>query len=672
MRATRKRFPTVFSSTLALVTDRDPRIGRILKGTYRVRRLLGQGGMGTVYEAGHVFLPTRYAIKFLTGGLNDEDLYRRFVREAEIAARLGSRHAVRIYDFAIDDDRSPYMVMELLLGTDVSRWLDARGRATPEELLTILAHLRAALDPAHKAGVVHRDLKPENLFYHRTEEGEIVLKVMDFGVSKIRHSASLVTRDSAVLGTPAFMAPEQATGRGGEVDARADLFAIGSILYRALTGEMPFRAPSAIGVMFKITAEEPQPIREIVPDVPQAIADVVVRAMRKDKEERYGSVGELCDAWQAALGAPPPDTRSIEAVRGFVEEALARQPKTGEEEPVALAATLATPAESAAPRAVPPSPSQNLTQEQQPWHRNTKLLVAISVIVVALVLGAVSIVHTVKGPPEPPRSAEAIPFAIGKAIEGLSELKGAQAAAELAVEADEADEEDLPDKSISVSLVEADLDAVLRFFAECAEPNVNIMPDADVRTEPITVRLKDVPWNEAFKSVLRSHGLWFEQHGNIVRVARKGVLEHERSEPRRLQLESAFARAQVAREQAAQAAQQAAQAKQSLLPRRWTLERTRVEDLMRAIPKDLLSPRGTITPQGKNGVLVRDVPARLEAVERYLHVFDGDIAPDKAGPMTAPHAVPPVPPMPPTGGRPVPPPPKPPRGHRAPPAPPSE
>ena len=97
----------MFSSTLALVTDRDPRIGRILKGTYRVRRLLGQGGMGTVYEAGHVFLPTRYAIKFLTGGLNDEDLYRRFVREAEIAARLGSRHAVRIYDFAIDDDRSP-------------------------------------------------------------------------------------------------------------------------------------------------------------------------------------------------------------------------------------------------------------------------------------------------------------------------------------------------------------------------------------------------------------------------------------------------------------------------------------------------------------------------------------------------------------------------------------
>ena len=619
----------MFSSTLALVTDRDPRIGRILKGTYRIRRLLGQGGMGTVYEAGHVFLPTRYAIKFLTGGLNDEDLYRRFVREAEIAARLGSRHAVRIYDFAIDDDRSPYMVMELLVGTDVSRWLDARGRATPDELLTLLAHLRAALDPAHKAGVVHRDLKPENLYFHRTEEGEIVLKVMDFGVSKIRHSASLVTRDSAVLGTPAFMAPEQATGRGGEVDARADLFAIGSILYRALTGEMPFRAPSAIGVMFKITAEEPQPIRELAPEVPLAVADVVVRAMRKDPAQRYGSVGELCNAWQAALGAGVPDTRSIEAVRGFVEEAIARQPAPGDEEPVALAATLATPRESAAPRAIPmPGSQSGAAEPQQPWHRNGKLLVAISVSVISMVMGAVAIVSiaTMKVPPLPPRtSAEAIPFAIGKALEGL------ESRAEVASAEDEAEEEDLPDKTITgISLVEADLDAVMRFFVESADSTVNILVDADVHTDPITVRLKDVPWAEAFKSVLRSHGLWFEQRGNILRVARKNVLDHEHGEPRRRQLASAFESAQAA--QAAQAA---------MATKVWHLERTRVEDLLRAMPKDLLSRRGSIAQQGKNGIVIHDLPARLDAIERFLHKFDGDTE-EPPGPP------PPPPPPPPT------------------------
>ena len=634
-----RRFPVVFSSTLALVTDRDPRIGRVLKGTYRVRRLLGQGGMGTVYESGHVFLPTRYAIKFLTGGLTDEDLYRRFVREAEIAARLGSRHAVRIYDFAIDDDRSPYMVMELLVGSDVSRWLDARGRATPEELLVILAHLRAALDPAHRAGVVHRDLKPENLFFHRTEEGEIVLKVMDFGVSKIRHSASLVTRDSAVLGTPAFMAPEQATGRGGEVDARADLFAIGAILYRALTGELPFRAPSAIGVMFKITAEEPQPIRELCPEVPQPVADVVVRAMRKRPEDRYGSVGELCDAWQAALGAPPPDTRSIEAVRGFVEEAIARQPGTGEEDPVALAETLSTPRESAAPRVILPPASPSGAQEPpQPWHRNGKLLLAVSVTVVSMVMGAVAIVSITtrtRPPPPPPSSAETIPFAIGKALEGL------QDSAAISVDTDGDDDEDLPDKSISVSLVEADLDAVMRVFSESSEPTVNILVDADVRTEPITVRLKDVPWDEAFKSVLRSHGLWFEQHGNILRVARKGLLEHEHAEPRRRKLEDAIELAQSA---------------QKLVTRRWELERTRAGDLLRSMPRDLLSRRGKITPHGKNGIIVTDVPSRMETIEGFVHRFDGDTP--EGAPPAPPHASPgrhppmPEPPPPPPVGAP--------------------
>jgi len=290
------------------------RIGQVLGDTYRLLSLIGEGGMGEVYEAEHLRLKSRCAVKLLTAVATEQpDVIRRFKREAEIAAGLGSEQVVKVFDLNDTDDGIPYLVMEVLKGEDLASRLDTAGRMPPAQWAPMLAKVASALDLVHGAGVVHRDLKPANVFLHRNEHGEDVPKILDFGISKIRGNLTAVTQDIAFLGTPQYMSPEQAGGAAATVDHRSDIFSLGTITYEVLTGTRPFVAPTPVGIMYQICHKEPVPLREHDPDLPQDLEKVVLRALARDPDDRYQTASELAQAFRQALdtkntsiGTPAP------------------------------------------------------------------------------------------------------------------------------------------------------------------------------------------------------------------------------------------------------------------------------------------------------------------------------------------------------------------------------
>lgn len=302
--------------------------GTVVGGTYRVTRLLGRGGMGSVWEADHVRLPgKRVAIKVLhTDVASDSEALARFRREAEIATRLGHPNIVEVHDFNTLPDGEPYLVLEMLVGES----LDARLRRAPvtaSEAIHIAGQIAAALSAAHREGVIHRDLKPQNVFLvPRPEEaGGNLVKVLDFGISKIRGSQTVKTQDSTILGTPQYMAPEQATGNHAAVDARTDVFALGAIVYEMLAGCPAFTGHSIPEVVFKVVYEEPPPLADRVPNLASRVTDAVTRAMSKQQDQRFADVTSFVEAMagvslstlrrQAVLPAGGPATASAEGAR---------------------------------------------------------------------------------------------------------------------------------------------------------------------------------------------------------------------------------------------------------------------------------------------------------------------------------------------------------------------
>jgi len=273
----------------------DPNRGKVLAGTYEIRRLLGEGGMGKVYEAGHLRLTKkRYAVKLLNAGVADDaEAYARFRREAEIATEIGHPHIVEVHDFNVTDEGQPFMVMEYLDGEDLYDYIKRSRRLPLEEVIAIMDQVGGALAAAHGRGIIHRDLKPENIFLARTTDGGYQVKLLDFGLSKIKHSRSRLTRQNAIFGTPQYMAPEQARGQTGDVDHRTDIFALGVIVYQCLTGVVPFDAPTDLGVLYVVCTETPPPPSSIVEDLPPALDTILGRAMSKKREDRYQDVQQL-------------------------------------------------------------------------------------------------------------------------------------------------------------------------------------------------------------------------------------------------------------------------------------------------------------------------------------------------------------------------------------------
>jgi protein kinase-like protein len=273
--------------------------GRTLRETYVVGAMLGRGGMGEVYGATHLRTHRAVAVKILHAHLADDPtVLSRFRREAEVTSQLGSDHIVRVLD--VDEDEQPFIVLELVEGESLAQRL-GRGSPTLPEVADVIEQVARGLDEAHRAGIVHRDLKPENVFLCQHRERGTVVKLLDFGVSKLRGNATAITNEVAILGTPDYMSPEQAMGHADEVDASSDVFALAGVAYRCIAGHRPFAAESVPALLRMICDEEPPPIAKHRPDAPVAIADVLAIAMAKNPDERYAVATEFARDLRAAI-----------------------------------------------------------------------------------------------------------------------------------------------------------------------------------------------------------------------------------------------------------------------------------------------------------------------------------------------------------------------------------
>jgi serine/threonine protein kinase len=278
-------------------------LGRLLAETYQLTSVLGRGGMGVVYCASHRRLRRRFAVKVLYPELqSDAAALARFYREAEITSQLGHPHIIEVVDFRHQPPEPPFLVMELLEGEDLGVRVKRRGRLSVDEVAGILRQGCSALAAAHDRGVVHRDLKPGNLFLARRGRRDDYVKILDFGISKALGAEVQLTVDHSLIGTPGYMSPEQATGRGGAVDGRTDVFAMGSLLYFMLAGKAPFTGDSQASTLYRIVHEDPAPLEEERPDLPLGVIAVVASAMAKRVDERCSSMSELWSSFAREAG----------------------------------------------------------------------------------------------------------------------------------------------------------------------------------------------------------------------------------------------------------------------------------------------------------------------------------------------------------------------------------
>lgn len=276
----------------------------LVGGKYRLLRELGRGGMGSVHEAIHIATGKRLAVKLMIPpreqGEDSERVLARFQREAMAAGSVDTQHVVQIFD-AGPHEEGAYIAMEMLRGEDVKQLIARLGPLRPRLALTIVAQACLGLEPAHRAGVVHRDLKPGNLFLSRTESGEHIVKVLDFGIAKVRGEpidgdSGTLTQTGTLLGSPHYMSPEQAKGLK-TIDARSDIWSMGAVLFKCLTGRTPFDEHSNIGrIIVAICCEEPAEIQSRAPWVPPELAALVHRALGKEPEHRFQSARELLEA----------------------------------------------------------------------------------------------------------------------------------------------------------------------------------------------------------------------------------------------------------------------------------------------------------------------------------------------------------------------------------------
>jgi hypothetical protein len=281
----------------------DPYIGATLKETYRIDALIAEGGMGRVYEATHLRLGRKLAIKILHHAFaNDAEVVQRFMREAEISGAIEHPNVMQIFDADKSLDGTPFIVAERLFGEDLGQRLDRVGRMSVAETVHVLRQTCAVLTVAHAKGVIHRDLKPSNLFLVGDPAWPTV-KLIDFGIAKLHDPKASQTRTGVVMGTPAYMAPEQA--RGAKVDARADLYAVGAIGYRCATGRPPFDIEESAAALHAVLTSEPPRPRSVLKELPEAFEMVLQRAMARDPNDRYAALPEL-DAALASFAAPTP------------------------------------------------------------------------------------------------------------------------------------------------------------------------------------------------------------------------------------------------------------------------------------------------------------------------------------------------------------------------------
>jgi len=269
----------------------DSLLGVVVDGRYRIEARIGDGGMGVVYRATHVALKKPFAIKVMRGEqAHDPDVVQRFVQEARAASAIGHPNIVNINDFGSTVDGAVYLAMEFLAGQTLAQAMES-GPIECDRALRIFIQIAGALEATHEHGIVHRDLKPENIFLKPEPENPDFVKVLDFGVAKVRNATANITRTGMVVGTPHYMSPEQAAGQ--PVDHRSDIYSLGVIMYQALSGQLPFSAESFTDVMTKHMYEPPQAPSFFGVELPQVLEALVLQGLSKKPEERPQSMREL-------------------------------------------------------------------------------------------------------------------------------------------------------------------------------------------------------------------------------------------------------------------------------------------------------------------------------------------------------------------------------------------
>ncbi|MEO6420861.1 MAG: serine/threonine-protein kinase [Polyangiaceae bacterium] len=285
-------------------------MGEILAGKYRVERVLGMGGMGVVVAATHIQLDQLVALKFLLpAALLKPSAVGRFEREARAAVRLRSEHVARVIDVGKLDDGAPYIVMEYLEGLDLGDVVEKNGQLSVAEAVDYLLQACEAVAEAHSLGIIHRDLKPQNLFLTSRVDGKPLVKVLDFGISKVNQGADelSLTKTTDVVGSPNYMSPEQLRA-ARLADARSDIWALGAILYELLSGRVPFEAETLTQLCAMVISDPPRPLKDLRADIPLDLVAVIERCLDKDPTRRFQNVAELADALESFSDAPASTT----------------------------------------------------------------------------------------------------------------------------------------------------------------------------------------------------------------------------------------------------------------------------------------------------------------------------------------------------------------------------
>jgi serine/threonine protein kinase len=395
-------------------------------GNYVITKELGAGGMGTVYLAEHPEIGRQVAIKVLSAQLYHDQLAQRFLSEAKAVARIDHENVIDVYDFGRLPDGRLYYVMELLKGKELHDVLSERRMLAPGEIVPYLEQICAGLQAAHNAGIIHRDLKPENIFVLAKQN--LRIKILDFGIAKLLEvpkEASL-TATGMVMGTPVYIAPEQAAGQTDRISPRTDIYTLGVILYAMLAGRPPFLGAVPAMLLAHHIAEPPPPLSETAPTVPLAVAEVVQACLAKDPDDRPASAIELLNRFKEAVGPGSGQTGPLRAnvpptgpfapnnaiIAGLPEPA---DPSAGSE----IAATLLTPA-----------PSSPLAVSQAGTAPRSKMPLVLSAAALLIVLAAIAFfVFDRKKSPEVARDQQAAPRALaakGAASKGAAS-KGAAA-----------------------------------------------------------------------------------------------------------------------------------------------------------------------------------------------------------------------------------------------------
>ncbi|MGO8786686.1 MAG: protein kinase domain-containing protein [Terriglobia bacterium] len=414
-------------------------IGTVVRGKYRIKARLGEGGMATVYKAHHELLDEMRALKVIKPELaRDPEFMGRFKNEAIMARKLNHPNAVRVDDLDIAEDGLPFIAMELVVGDTLKTLLQRTGPLPVSLVLDVAGHVCDALDAAHKLGLIHRDIKPENIVLVAQREGPPIAKILDFGISRLRQETTGVkglTQTGMVIGTPEYMSPEQAIGkRGDELDGRSDLYSLGIVMYRMLTGELPFVVETTVEMILQHLRTPPIPPHLLKSElaIPENVSSIVMKALEKDPNKRYATGAEMAAAIKLARGSTTRPSHKIDwkavssAAASFGADTEAPSPPPARS-PATI--TRSVPVDSPAPAAAPREKTLYRTSARiapPPRAISTRLVLILATAAVLIVGTFVAWKHTGRGNPEksatdapaatitPPPAKTAEPSAPGK------------------------------------------------------------------------------------------------------------------------------------------------------------------------------------------------------------------------------------------------------------------